>query len=50
MQAFFAGELKQLRAEAGNDAAADDDDSLRRRALVQLCRVMLNLNEFVYPD
>ena len=47
MQAFFAGELKHLRAEAGMDVK---DDELRRRALVQLCRVMLNLNEFVYPD
>jgi hypothetical protein len=47
MQAFHAGELKHLRSETGKDAK---DDELRRRALVQLCRVMLNLNEFVYPD
>ncbi|MCH7886169.1 MAG: hypothetical protein IIC01_13095 [Planctomycetes bacterium] len=47
IQAFFAGELKRLRVAAGKDAS---DDELRHSALVQLCRVMLNLNEFVYPD
>jgi hypothetical protein len=39
-----------LRAEEARAAAAGQGRESRREALVQLCRVIFNLNEFVYPD
>jgi hypothetical protein len=39
-------ELTTMRAFLAQEAAATD----RQQALVQLCRVILNLNEFVYPN
>jgi len=47
MQEFFTKEVNTLRQAAGKDVP---DAEIRRRALVQICRVLLNLNEFVYPD
>jgi hypothetical protein len=47
MRAFFDGEVEHLRGQSREDAAAIQ---LRHCALVQLCRVILNLNELVYPD
>jgi hypothetical protein len=46
MQQFFADELSQLRADQSDAKPAE----LHQHALAQLCRVLLNLNEFVYPD
>ena len=39
-------ELTTMQAFLEQETAATD----RQRALVQLCRVILNLNEFVYPN
>ncbi len=39
-------ELATMRAFLAQEATATD----RQQALVQLCRVILNLNEFVYPN
>ena len=39
-------EMAAMEAFLNQEAAATD----RERALVQLCRVILNLNEFVYPN
>ncbi len=44
---FLEREAENLRKEAQGKVAQED---LRRRALVQMCRVILNLNEFLYPD
>jgi hypothetical protein len=44
---FLADETQQLRAERP-DAA--NEGELADAARVQLCRVLFNLNEFVYPD
>jgi Protein of unknown function (DUF1553) len=54
---FLAAEKKHLLAEASApqnapekpDEKADVPDPARR-ALIQLCRVLFNLNELVYPD
>jgi hypothetical protein len=42
MRAFLRDEEARTAAVQGKEA--------RRAALVQLCRVIFNLNEFVYPD
>lgn len=47
MLTFYRDELVGLRAEVPEPAS---DAEVEGRALVQLCRVILNLNEFVYPD
>ena len=47
---FLEADAKQQRAEAEQGGAAIDGAEAYRRALVQMCRVILNLNEFVYPD
>jgi hypothetical protein len=39
-----------LRREAAEAGAGVSADAARQRALVQMCRVILNLNEFAYPD
>ena len=41
-----AGESTAMQQFLAREAAATD----KQRALVQLCRVILNLNEFVYPN
>ncbi len=47
MVQFVAEELTQLRTQRGPDAPQAE---LERAARTQLCRVLLNLNEFVYPN
>lgn len=47
MREFVADEIAQLRAQGGAEAP---DTQLQYAARVQLCRVLLNLNEFVYPN
>ncbi len=44
MHKFVADQTSTESSDADADADVDD------RALVQLCRVIFNLNEFVYPD
>ncbi len=44
LQQFLEQEANQRMREAGSQAGA------RQQALEQVCRVLLNLNEFVYPD
>lgn len=47
MRQFLTDEIQQLRAER---PTAANEAELADAARVQLCRVLLNLNEFVYPD
>jgi hypothetical protein len=47
MREFLADEIRQLRGERG-DAASESE--LADEARLQFCRVLFNLNEFVYPD
>jgi hypothetical protein len=47
MREFLRRETEAARSEAAN---AGGEGSAEERALVQLCRVLLNLNEFVYAD
>lgn len=47
MLAFLRQETEAARRETLNAPASPQPDE---SALVQLCRVVLNLNEFVYPD
>ena len=47
MENFYSDELELLTLESGQDTP---DHLLQRQSLEQLCRVILNLNEFVYPD
>ena len=47
MRAFVDDEIQTLRAERGATAT---EVELRDAARVQLCRVLFNLNEFVYPE
>jgi hypothetical protein len=42
--------LEKEKADQHAEAEELDDMGARRRALVQMCRVMLNLNEVVYSD
>jgi hypothetical protein len=46
MLAYLQAETAALAKEQPNITAAES----HRRALTQLCRVILNLNEFVYPN
>ena len=46
MLRFLSEEIRQLQA----DRVSLEDRELREAALVQLCRVLFNLNEFVYPN
>lgn len=50
MQLFLDGESNKVAAEAQSEEKTFAAAEAHRRALVQLCRVVLNLNEFVYPD
>lgn len=47
---FIAAETEQVLADASGDESPLSRDAARERARVQACRVILNLNEFVYPD
>ncbi len=47
MEKFYSDELELLTLDSGQDTP---DHLLQRQSLEQLCRVILNLNEFVYPD
>ncbi len=47
---FLARESGQLMKEAESRGRPLAPAEARRRALEQACRVILNLNEFVYPD
>lgn len=47
LEKFYSDELEILTLESGQDIP---DHLLQRQSLEQLCRVILNLNEFVYPD
>jgi hypothetical protein len=47
MKEFLRRETEAARSEASN---ANGEPSADERALVQLCRVVFNLNEFVYVD
>ena len=42
--------LEKEKADQHAEAEELDDMGARRRALVQMCRVMLNLNEVAYSD
>jgi hypothetical protein len=50
MQEFLKVEAARLTAEAANTKAPLAPAAARHLALVQLCRVIFNLNEFAYPD
>jgi hypothetical protein len=50
MLAFLEREAKQRLAEYSNTPSAADQAKTRREALQQMCRVIFNLNEFVYTD
>jgi len=47
---FLKDEAGELMKESTKMAKALDQAEARHRALVQMCRVIFNLNEFVYPD
>jgi hypothetical protein len=50
MLAFLAQESKQSVAEAAQGRSTLTEAQTRHRALVQVCRAIFNMNEFVYPD
>jgi hypothetical protein len=47
---FLAEETGRLRVEAAQSESPLSEAHARRLARVQMCRVVFNLNEFVYPD
>jgi mono/diheme cytochrome c family protein len=47
MTEFLSEEAAHIQQESGDNVAAAE---CRQRALTQMCRVILNMNEFVYPD
>jgi hypothetical protein len=50
LQQFLQHEQKQLRQEAKRDNQSMTQKEAEHGALMRLCRVIFNLNEFVYPD
>ena len=44
---FVDDEIRELRSQTEQVGTETD---LQRTARIQLCRVLLNLNEFVYPN
>jgi hypothetical protein len=50
LRQFLEQETNHLVREAGANGPARGETEARQKALEQLCRVILNLNEFVYPD
>jgi hypothetical protein len=47
---FLNHEAAEIQQEAAAAGANLSGDAARRQALIRLCRVIFNLNEFVYPD
>ncbi len=47
---FLLEQASQFSAEAESAGSPIDEQAARYKALVQLCRVIFNLNEFVYCD
>ena len=50
LRRFLDEESIRLEAEATDSDTPLDASAARHEALVQVCRVIFNLNEFVYPD
>jgi hypothetical protein len=50
MAEYLVQEAAQQVADATATGATLNEADARRRALIQMCRVVFNLNEFVYPD
>src|SRR5262249_38047180 len=50
MSAFLAAETARQIEDSAAAGSAIDRTGARHQALVQLCRVIFNLNEFVYSD
>ena len=50
MQQFLTNETQAVRDEAKKRNENLSETDARQRALVQMCRVIFNLNEFVYPN
>ncbi|MGE0607366.1 MAG: DUF1549 and DUF1553 domain-containing protein [Pirellulales bacterium] len=50
MQQFLTEQAQQLADEAATAGTPQDERAANYQALVQLCRVIFNLNEFVYCD
>jgi hypothetical protein len=50
MLRFLESATQTARASSAKASSQNSPASLERTALDQLCRVVLNLNEFVYPD
>ena len=50
MQEFLKVEAARLTSEAATAKSPLAPAAARHLALVQLCRVIFNLNEFAYPD
>jgi hypothetical protein len=48
--AFLRKEADKLTKEADDQGKPLSTNTARHRALVQMCRIVLNLNEFVYAD
>jgi hypothetical protein len=47
---FLERESRKRLADAARAEGAHTGDRARHEALVQLCRALFNMNEFVYPD
>jgi hypothetical protein len=50
MNSFCAQEVSRLIAEAAAENRELAEADAEQTALVQMCRVILNLNEFVYSE
>lgn len=50
MQQYLHDESAKLQPELASNGQPPTADTCRHEALVRLCRVILNLNEFVYAD
>lgn len=50
MQDYLSAETRQFQEVAKDSKESLSPEAARRKALEQLCRVILNLNEFVYSD
>lgn len=50
MLGFLKREEEQRLKEVSSQPSSADRERVRREALEQMCRVILNLNEFAYTD
>ena len=50
MLGFLKTEAERKNQDDGAEKEPLSDADVQRRALEQVCRVILNLNEFAYPD